>query len=111
MAGSEQDQTAFKNIQQYGVSEKFYKNYSSVVFDAESYNIHGFKQIGMLDPFPKEQMKNHYTIPETGEHLVYQRSRYYENNSPNLLYHPSKKLLFKIMRACIVANEDELWYN
>jgi hypothetical protein len=66
MTGSDQEQATFKNIQQYGVSEKFYRNYSTVVVDADSFNIHGFKQIGMLDPFPKEQMQINFKLPETG---------------------------------------------
>ncbi len=55
----------------------------------------------MPDPFPEEIMETSFNVPVTEEDLVYHESRYIKGNSPNLLYYPSKQLLFKIMKACV----------
>jgi len=64
-------------------------------------NMYSFLQIGLFDPFPEEHMDSEFSIPKTQEDLVYREDRYIYGNSPNMLYFPSRKLLFKIMRACI----------
>ena len=36
--------------------------------------------------------------------LIYDRSRYKEERSPNALYMPKKEMLFDMLRACIGVN-------
>ena len=55
----------------------------------------------MLDPFPSEPMCFDFVIPKEELDFVYQDSRYIKGSSPGCLYLPSKKMMLKIMRACI----------
>jgi len=56
-------------------------------------------------------METHFHVPETEEDLVYRGNRYIKGNSPNLLYFPSKLMLFKIMKACVgIQNKNDLWF-
>ena len=82
-------------------SEEFYDDFKNSIKNAKCFNIWSFGQIGMYDPFPEEHMETHFHVPETQEDLVYRGNRYIKGNSPNLLYFPSKLLLFKIMKACV----------
>jgi hypothetical protein len=68
----------------------------------------------LFDPFPEEKMmlnNEEFSIPIKEDDLVYGNDRYIYKNSPNMLYFPSKSLLFKLMRACVgIVNEDDLWF-
>ena len=55
----------------------------------------------MHDPFPTEILESEFQIPKTKDDQVYDRKRYIYGNSPTTIYFPCKKLLFKIMKACI----------
>lgn len=94
------------------ISDKFYKNYENVLdCPDEPFNINSFQQIGMADPFPTENKVN-FEIPRAHTDMVYGQSRYRKDNSPHTLYIPSRKLLFKIMRACIGVDQvKDLWFN
>ena len=66
----------------------------------------------MFDPFPQETMDSDFSIPVKEDDLVYGNDRYIYKNSPNMLYIPSKRLLFKMMRACVaIGNEQDLWFQ
>ena len=65
---------------------------------AHTQHIKSFYQIGMLDPFPLEPEPSE---PFTEDIDVYPASKYIDGASPNMLYLPCNKVLFKIMRACI----------
>ena len=66
----------------------------------------------MHDPFPSEELEVNFATPETYADLVYRGCRYEEGNSPNMLYIPSAKVLFKIMRASIgVSKIEDFWIN
>ena len=57
---------------------------------------------------PPERFK----IPLHTKDLVYPKSRYQEGQSPLLIYLPSRKIMFQIMRACIgVDHVSDLWFN
>ena len=75
-------------------SKEFYASFKSSIFNARSFNIWSFEQIGLFDPFPEEPMETNFLVPETEEDLVYRPNRYVEGESPNLLYFPSKLVLF-----------------
>ena len=70
----------------------------------------------MKDPFEKENTKEQALL-ENQENsdstiLIYERERYFEKESPKPIYIPSRKLMLKIMRACIgVHDEKDLWFN
>ena len=43
--------------------------------------------------------------------MVYPKERYNEGNSPYTIYIPSKDIMFKLMRACIHAEDPtDLWF-
>ena len=66
----------------------------------------------MFDPYPNETMETSFNIPTTDEDLVYRGDRYVKKCSPNAIYFPSKKVLFKIMRACLdVTDPEKLWFK
>ena len=97
---------------QYSVGEKFYQQFAEAIPIAQSYHIWSFEQIGLFDPFPQEPMETSFIIPTTDEDLVYREERFVYKNSPHTLYFPSKKVLFKIMRACIgITDPKDLWFN
>jgi hypothetical protein len=57
-------------------------------------------------------MGHNFDIPEDDLDFVYADSRYRKDNSPNCIYIPSKKVMLKIMRACIgITDVKELWYQ
>ena len=80
---------------------KFYKLFKPTITEAQPHHIWSFEQIGLFDPFPLELMESKFEIPETKDSLVYNEIKYIPGNSPNMIYFPSKLLLFKIMKACI----------
>lgn len=66
----------------------------------------------MPDPYPDEQMEHEFDIPVYDYDLLYHPSRYKYQISPSTIFLPSKKVLLKIMRACIdIEDESDLWYN
>ena len=67
----------------------------------------------MHDPYFAENGDEEVSIPKHITDLVYAESRYIRGLSPSCIFIPSRKVLFKIMRACVVANGDEkkLWFN
>ena len=71
-----------------------------------------FKQIGMDDPFPHESIDFDYKIPNEPGELVYNKKWYQDQTHVLGLYVPSRKVMWKIMRACLnVQSEHELWFN
>ena len=96
----------------YGFSENDYDEFAKSIKNAKSYNIWSFEQIGLFDPYPDEIMETSFSIPITDGDLVYRIDRYVKGYSPNSIYFPSKKTLFKIMRACInVDDPEKLWFK
>ena len=96
----------------YKCVDQFYEFFGTAIERAKSFNIWSFEQIGLNDPYPDELMETTFFIPKTEEDLVYRGDRYVKGNSPNAIYFPSKKMLFKIMRACIdVEDENKLWFK
>ena len=66
----------------------------------------------MFDPFPQERSEIPFSIPKETDEYVYRLDRYEEGNSPKMLFYPSRRLLFKMMRATIgVKKKEELWYK
>ena len=81
----------------------------------ESFHISSFDQIGFHDPFPKEDNKSDFTLPESHTtnttNEISPGTSQNQNQSPMLRYFPSKIIMFKIMRACIdVEDTEDLWY-
>ena len=83
------------------MTQEYYDDFEGEIKKAGMYNIYSFDQIGMIDPYPDEQMDTNFAVPLTDEDLVYRGSRYVKGNSPNVLYFPSGIMLQKIIRACI----------
>ena len=77
------------------------------------YNVNSFHQIGMVNPFPKEDLGECPKIPETFTDNVYPEERMCRADaSPMCIYIPNRIMLFKIIRACIDAKTpEELWFN
>ena len=66
----------------------------------------------MVDPFPDEQLGFNFDIPRDDLDFVYKETRYIKDNSPSCQYIPSRKMMLKLMRACIgIENEEDLWFN
>ena len=66
----------------------------------------------MPDPFAEEAVDHDFIPPKEYTDLVYSMSRYVKGESPKCIYFPSRKLMFKMMRACIgITKEDDLWFN
>ena len=79
--------------------------------------VHTFWSIGMADPYPDES-----TMFEPDNKWidgmfkigtpVYPESRYREDQSPAMLYIPSKYMMIKIIRACMACEDpQDLWFN
>ena len=77
------------------------------------YNVNSFHQIGMVNPFPNEDLGLCPPIPETFKDNVYPEERMCRADaSPMCIYIPNRIMLFKIIRACIDAKTPEdLWFN
>ena len=67
----------------------------------------------MPDPFMGEQFEHGtFVPPKCYKDLVYSASRYIKGESPKCIYFPGRKLMFKMMRACIgIEKEEDLWFN
>lgn len=55
----------------------------------------------MPDPFPRENKEAYTKIPVANTDLVYDAHRLVPDSIPLTVYLPSKRLLLKIMRACV----------
>jgi hypothetical protein len=55
----------------------------------------------MPDPFPRENKEAYTNIPVANTDLVYDEHRLVPDSIPLTVYLPSKRLLLKIMRACV----------
>lgn len=94
------------------MTDEYSEKFEGIITRAAMFNIFSFDQIGMIDPYPEEQLDTNFAIPITDEDLVYRGSRYVEGNSPNVLYFPSSLILQKIMRACVgVTDVNKLWFK
>ena len=105
-----------KNFLRYKPTTKAFNKSYRHVFDqgeAVNYTIHSFAQVGLHDPYFAENTGEAFAVPEQITDLVYHESRYIRGLSPSCIFIPSRKVLFKIMRACVLANgdEEELWFN
>ena len=78
-----------------------------------NYRIHSFEQIGMVDPFPKEDNLFTPTLPETYVDSVYPAGRMADKDvSPMCIYIPSDLIMFKMIRACIdIEDVSKLWFS
>ena len=80
-----------------------------------SFLIDDCEEIGLKDPFPSEDdgpLNQIITVPEKASDFVYPIPRLVFGISPTTIFMPSKKILFKLMRACIaVSSVEELWIN
>ena len=95
----------------WALSPKFFISYKDVIEEAQPHNISSFKQIAIFDPYPNEPLAD-FEIPTQDLDFIYEDSRYKKDNSPNCIYIPSKKVMLKIMRACIgVKDEKDLWFQ
>lgn len=66
----------------------------------------------MIDPFPDEKFEYEFQIPEIALDLVYDYSRFDPKKSIRGLYFPSRRVMFKIMRACLdVTDPEKLWFR
>ena len=71
-----------------------------------------------MDPFPPPAPKKGpkpapvFQFAEKPSDLVYDKSRYIQNYGPNVIYIPSKAIMFKLMRSCIKCEDSlDLWVN
>ena len=79
---------------------------------SKNFHISTFEQIGFFDPFPKEHMCTNFYVPTDEDDEVYLRDSSTKFNPPLLHYTPSRKMMFKIMRACIdIDDKEDLWYH
>ena len=96
----------------WSLNDKFYSKFDQVVTPAQSFNIYSLEQIGMPDPYPREPMEMDFEMPSKEDDLLYAPTRYKYQVSPSTIFLPSRKVLLKIMRACIdIEDEADLWYN
>lgn len=90
----------------------FFEKYQKIITEHLGCNISTFKQIGLHDPFPKEIDDIEFQIPHCYDDYVYSPSRYVYGSSPKHLYIPSRRMMLKLMRACIgIEHEKDLWYH
>ena len=63
----------------------------------------------MTDPFPEENDNAifNFSIPNEITDLVYKECRYQQGKMPDSLFLPTKKIMFKVMRACVYANGEK----
>ena len=92
---------------------KVMKKFESCLEKAQPFHISSFEQIGLHDPFPSEPKDmEDFVYPQAVDDLAYPKDAYKKGQSPHVLYFPSKRLMFKIMRACIgVTSSKDLWFN
>jgi hypothetical protein len=100
-----------KSMNNY-LDDSYMDAFEGIICRAAMFNIYSFDQIGLIDPYPDEQLDTNFAIPATDEDLVYRGTRYVEGNSPNVLYFPSGLMMMKLMRACIgVTDIEKLWFK
>ena len=76
--------------------------------DKFSYNINALEDIGWIDKFRETPLPMKMVKPKT---LVYHKSRFEEDYIPRIVFVPSFKVMFTIMRHCIgVQSVDDLWF-
>ena len=85
---------------------------NTVFQDLNSKNvINNFEEIGLNEPFPIEGVKPP-PIPKgfsDMNELLYEKSKYQEEQPPNIVFVPNKIVMRKLMKiACEVTNEVEL---
>ena len=72
--------------------------------------INSLWSIGWPDPFPDEFSGIEQDFLRNNDDLVYHKSRYTEDQSPSIIYIPSKIVMVKLMRACMgVTSNEQLW--
>lgn len=89
-----------------GMTDELYESFSNVLSAPLPFNISSFAQIGLADPLPDEPMDSELAKPRDRptlqvEDLVYMRSRYIYDMVPNACFIPSKRMMWKLMRAGI----------
>ena len=93
--------------------KNFLMLYDLCDLEPKMFNINSFQQIGMADPFPKEDVGFHAHIPEAYSDHVYPEQRMCAGDgSPMCIYIPSDIITLKLIRACMgVKTPEELWFN
>ena len=102
--------------QKGALPKKFKQNYHELIDEKKiTFLIDDFEEINIVDPFPDE---NEFTttvimhFPEQASDFVYPVNRLIYSLTPSSIYFPSKKIVCKLMRACIgVTDVDDLWFN
>ena len=70
--------------------------------------IDSFEGVGMTDPFPDEKMQCNGNVRAPMYHIdVYQKSRYTPDNSPSVIYIPTRNVMIKMMRSCIGVDDPK----
>jgi len=83
----------------HDVNDRWYQRYKLNTDSNKPSLIKSFHQIGMQDPFPNEKEDQSRELSDTDD--VYPPYKYIEGVSPNVIFIPCNKVLFKLMRACI----------
>ena len=83
----------------YDVNDRWYQRYKITNDSNKPSLIKSFYQIGMQDPFPNEKEDQSRELSDADD--VYPAYKYIEGVSPNTVFIPCNKVLFKLMRACI----------
>jgi len=75
--------------------------------------VDNFEGIGMTDPFPDEKFNVMGNVKQPSYQVdVYQKSRYVPENSPSVIYIPTRVVMIKMMRACLgVTDPSQLWFK
>ena len=84
---------------------KFLRAYPYFARWSKFHNIVNFEQIGLVDPFSYDENELVNLVPFVEpihvDDWVYNAKLYQSNSVPRQIWLPSKRMLLKIMRACI----------
>ena len=78
---------------------QFYVNFHEVMVPCTQFQISCCDQIQLFDPFPQETTM--FRAPRSRQDLVYHPSRFSKTAPPSCIFFPSRRLMFKFMRACV----------
>ena len=53
------------------MTDEYCEQFDDVLTRAGMFNIYSFEQIGLVDPYPDEQLDTNFSIPKTEDDLVY----------------------------------------
>ena len=102
-----------ETIEQAAIYDQYYQvNYKLLRQKVLPHRLNKINSLALTDPFPADYDKVLFKYPQEHTDMVYHEKRYVLPDIYQSLYIPHRKLMFKLMRACVGVNHlHDLWFN